>query len=192
MAKKIQRLTLIANYIDNLNRIIAIIIRWSVLLMIGIGAWNVIGRYLGVAIGYNLSSNRLIEAQWYLFSLIFLLGLSWTLQQKGHVRVDILQGYWKRKRAIQIEIFGTILLLLPFTIGVLIISIYPTIQSWSINELSPDPDGLPRYLIKTLIPIGFLLLTLQGISESIKECSKLKTINSLNMSTKESSQETES
>ena len=77
--------------VDRLNAGAAWLARWSVLLMLAIGIWNVIGRYLGSAIGVNLSSNGLIEAQWYLFDLIFLLGLGWTLQQDGHVRVDVLQ-----------------------------------------------------------------------------------------------------
>ena len=179
MIKKTENLILISNYCDKFNRTIATIVKWSVLLMISIGAWNVIGRYLGVAIGYNLSSNRLIEAQWYLFSFIFLLGFSWTLQKQDHVRVDILQGNLKEKRKVQLEIIGTIFLLLPFAIGVLIISINPTIQSWRINELSPDPGGLPRYLIKTLIPLGFFLLIIQAISEAIKNFSKLKINKSL-------------
>ena len=171
---------LIANLLDKINQYIAIASRWSVLLMIGIGVWNVIGRYLGAAIGWNLSSNRLIESQWYLFSFIFLLGLSWTFQKKGHVRVDILQGAWEVKRKLQVEILGTIFLLLPFTIGVMFISIHPTIESWRINELSPDPDGLPRYLIKTLIPLGFLFLTLQGISQTIKDLFKLQNTKASN------------
>ena len=170
----IQRLIAIANHLEKLNSLVAITTRWGVLIMIGIGTWNVIGRYLGVFIGYNLSSNSLIEAQWYLFSFIFLFGLSWTLQKKGHVRVDILEGLWKDKRKLKVEFLGTILLLLPFSIGVMIISINPALQSWQINELSPDPNGLPRYLIKTLIPLGFLLLTLQGISDAIKSYSKIK------------------
>ncbi len=164
----------LSSLIDRFNQSMAILTRWAIIFMLGIGAWNVIGRYLGVTIGYNLSSNILIEAQWYLFSLIFLLGFSWTLQRGGHVRVDILQGRFKKKRKIQIELLGTIFLLLPFALGVIITSINPTLQSWRINELSPDPNGLPRYLIKTLIPLSFFMLTLQGVSEIIKNYSRFK------------------
>ncbi len=146
----------------------AFIARWSVLVMLGLGLWNVIGRYLGAFVGFNLSSNRLIEGQWYLFDLFFLLGLSWTLQKSGHVRVDILQNKWESKRKSQVELFGTCFFLLPFAIGVLAISIGPAFHSWMIGELSPDPDGLPRYWVKSLIPFGFFLLSLQGFSEAIK------------------------
>ena len=169
-----KKLLTLANQIDNFNASIAVIARWSILLMLGLGLWNVIGRYVGVAIGHNLSSNRLIEAQWYLFDVVFLLGLGWTLQCQNHVRVDVLQSNWRRQRKAKIELIGTIFLLLPFAIGVVAISIEPTMHSWLIGEASPDPHGLPRYWIKSLIPIGFLLLALQGISEAIKSSSKLK------------------
>ncbi len=164
----------ISHRLNNINKSFAILARWAVLLMLILGLWNVIGRYLGVAIGQNLSSNRLIEAQWYLFDVIFLLGLGWTLQCKGHVRVDVLQSNWSSRRKAKIELLGTIFLLLPFAIGVMAISIEPTLLSWLIGEASPDPHGLPRYWIKSLIPIGFLLLALQGISEAIQKASELK------------------
>ena len=169
----------LSHQIDKLNQVMGMIARWSILLMLGLGLWNVIGRYVGVAIGHNLSSNRLIEGQWYLFDLAFLLGLGWTLQRQGHVRVDILQGRLNKKRQAKIELLGSLLLLLPFAVGIMIISITPTIHSWSILEISPDPDGLPRYWIKTLIPISFLLLSLQGISETIRNWLILKNSSSI-------------
>ena len=163
----------IANRLDKLNQAVAIVARWAVLLMLGLGLWNVIGRYLGVSIGHNLSSNGLIEAQWYLFDMIFLLGLGWTLQKQGHVRVDVLQGHWNKRRKAKLELLGTLFLLLPFAFGVMVISIEPSLHSWLIGEVSPDPNGLPRYWVKTLIPIGFFLLTLQGISEAIQSWAML-------------------
>ncbi len=172
----------ISNRIDKLNRAFGAIARWAILLMLGLGLWNVIGRYLGVAIGHNLSSNTLIEGQWYLFDIAFLLGLGWTLQRQGHVRVDILQGRWDKRRQTQVELLGTLLLLLPFAIGVMAISIEPTMHSWRISEISPDPDGLPRYWIKTLIPLSFFLLSLQGISEAIRNWTILKNLSWLNKS----------
>lgn len=180
----------IAHHIDILNNSIAKIARWAVLCMLILGFWNVVGRYLGVAIGSNLSSNRLIEGQWYLFDLVFLLGLGWTHQQQGHVRVDVLQGCFKERTKTKLELFSTLLLLLPFAVGVMAISINPTLHSWIISEASPDPNGLPRYWVKTLIPIGFFFLALQGISEAIKNWSHLTIISSRIKSTKQSPQET--
>ena len=163
-----------ADQLNNINRLAGFIARWSILLMLAIGFWNVIGRYLGVTIGHNLSSNGLIEGQWYLFDLAFLLGLGWTLQRQGHVRVDVLYARWKSKRKSQIDLLGTLLLLLPFALGVMTISIGPAIHSLRISEASPDPHGLPRYIAKLLIPISFLLLSLQGIAETIRHWSELK------------------
>jgi len=168
--------------IDKLNQAVGVIARWSILLMLGLGLWNVIGRYLGVAIGHNLSSNRLIEGQWYLFDLAFLLGLGWTLQRQDHVRVDILQSRLNKQHQARLELLGTLLLLLPFALGVMVLSVTPTLHSWSIREISPDPDGLPRYWIKTLIPVSFLLLSLQGISEAIRNWLRLQESSLLNQS----------
>ncbi len=167
----------LANFLEKINSFFAILARWAVLLMLALGFWNVIGRYLGVAVGHNLSSNVLIESQWYLFDIIFLLGLGWTLQQQNHVRVDVLQGRWNNNKKAKIELLGTIFLLLPFAIGVTIISIKPAIYSWLISESSPDPNGLPRYWVKTLIPLSFFLLSLQGSAEAIKNWAKLKSIS---------------
>ncbi|MGC6483390.1 MAG: TRAP transporter small permease subunit [Synechococcus sp.] len=153
---------------DRLNAGAAWLARWAVLLMLAIGIWNVIGRHLGSAIGLNLSSNGLIEAQWYLFDLIFLLGLGWTLQKGGHVRVDVLQSRWSAQRRNRQELKGLVLLLLPFAFGVMAIAIAPAWRAWSIGELSPDPGGLPRTWVKSLIPLGFLLLGLQGIAEALR------------------------
>ena len=162
------RLTSLIRLFDRLNAAAGWLARWAVLLMLAIGIWNVIGRYLGSAIGINLSSNGLIEAQWYLFDLIFLLGLGWTLQKGAHVRVDVLQSRWSPRRRYRQELNGLLLLLLPFAFGVMAISIDPALRSWSIGELSPDPGGLPRPWVRTLIPLGFLLLGLQGIAEALR------------------------
>lgn len=154
--------------IDRLNQSAAWIGRWSILLMLVIGAWNVIGRYLGLALGMSLSSNALIEAQWALFSVAFLLGLGYTLQRNGHVRVDVLHSRWSARKQRRIELGGTLLLLLPFAVMVLLVSLLPAVQSWQIWEQSPDPNGLPRYWIKSLIPLGFGLLALQGLAQALR------------------------
>ncbi len=158
----------IAECLDDIVQAFAHIARWSVFVMLILGLWNVVGRYFGVLIGQNLSSNGLIEGQWYMFDIAFLLGLSWTMQQQKHVRVDVLQGRWGIRRKARLELIGILTLLLPFSLGVMIISIHPAWHSWTIGELSPDPDGLPRYWVKSLIPLGFFLLTLQGIAEGLR------------------------
>jgi TRAP-type mannitol/chloroaromatic compound transport system permease small subunit len=157
-----------AERIDALNRLAARMGRWALLLMLALGTWNVVGRYVGLAVGRNLSSNALIEGQWQLFDLMFLLGLGYALQTDDHVRVDVLQSRWSPRRKVRVELAGTLGLLLPFVLVVLITSVEPTLITWRLGEMSPDPGGLPRYWVKSLIPLGFLLLGLQGLAQAIR------------------------
>ena len=131
------RLTALIRLIDSLNARTAWLARWSVVLMLAIGLWNVVGRYIGSAIGINLSSNGLIEAQWYLFDLIFLLGMGWTLQKDGHVRVDVLQSRWSARRRNRQNLTGLLLLLLPFAFGVMAISMTGSSRPAQAAKLSP-------------------------------------------------------
>lgn len=163
-----QTLLRISRIIDAINQRIGQFILWLVLLMILVGVWNVIGRTLGNAIGQNLSSNALIETQWYLFDLIFLLGAAYALKHNAHVRVDVFYSRWNRKRQALANLLGSLLFLIPFSILVIYFSWQWVYNSWAILESSPDPDGLPRYPIKTSILVSFALLILQGISEAIK------------------------
>ncbi|MBE9075701.1 TRAP transporter small permease subunit [Romeria aff. gracilis LEGE 07310] len=162
-----QLLTL-SRWIDRINSAIGWLAGWLVLVMIGVGCWNVIGRYVGQAVGQNLSSNALIETQWYLFSVVFLMGAAYTLRRNDHVRVDIFQSGWSGRRRALADLVGTLLFLLPFCALVLVFSWKWVLASWRISELSPDPGGLPRYPIKSLILISFIALIGQGISEAIK------------------------
>lgn len=158
----------ISFWIDRINSLIGRIASWLVLVMIGVGCWNVLGRYIGQAVGRNLSSNALIETQWYLFSVVFLLGAAYTLQQDGHVRVDVLRSRWNGRRKALADLIGSLLFLLPFTALILFFSWKWVLASWRIRETSPDPGGLSRYPIKALVLVSFFFLLLQGISEAIK------------------------
>jgi len=164
----VQTLLKIARWIDGLNEWIGRLAYWLVLVMVGIGTWNVVGRYLGNWIGRNLSSNAFIEMQWYLFDLVFLLGAAYTLKHNGHVRVDVFQSRWSPRRRALAELVGTLLFLLPFCGMVMWMSWGAIAASWATWEGSPDPGGLPRYPIKTMILVSFALLSLQGMAEAIK------------------------
>ncbi|NKB88288.1 MAG: TRAP transporter small permease subunit [Acidobacteria bacterium] len=136
--------------------------------MVLIGAYNAVARYLGRGIGINLSSNAYLEAQWYLFSLVFLLGAAYTFKHDNHVRVDVLYGRLSRRGKTIINLIGTALFLLPFSIFSIWVS-WPSVRnSWAVLEGSPDPGGLPRYPIKTMIIVAFVLLALQGVAELIR------------------------
>ncbi|WP_353673074.1 TRAP transporter small permease subunit [Synechocystis sp. LKSZ1] len=163
-----QILLRLADRIDRLMDRIGRLTGWLVVAMIGIGVGNVVGRYGGKLLGQNLVSNGLLEAQWYLFDLIFLLGAAYALQHNEHVRVDIFYKTLGPKGRAWVNLLGTIFLLIPFCCLVLYYSWGSVINSWQIWEMSPDPGGLPRYPIKTMILVSFGLLILQGLAEMIK------------------------
>ena len=163
-----ERLLRLSSLIDTFNQWVGRLTYWLVLLMVLIGVWNVVGRYLGRFLGQNLTSNGLIETQWYLFDLIFLLGAAYALKHDEHVRVDIFYKGWSSKQKALANLIGTVFFLIPFCIMIIYFSWDTVVNSWRILEVSPDPDGLPRYPIKTVIIVSFVLLILQGISEAIK------------------------
>ncbi|MGB3294298.1 MAG: TRAP transporter small permease subunit [Phormidesmis sp.] len=158
----------LSHKIDHFTNLIGKLAYWLVLIMIGVGVWNVLGRYVGNVVGQNLSSNALIETQWYLFDLVFLLGAAYTLQHNEHVRVDVFYARWNRRRRAIADLIGTLFFLLPFSVLVIGFSWGAVAKSWAVRETSPDPGGLARYPIKTVIIISFVLLILQGISDTIK------------------------
>ena len=163
-----QKLLQISRIIDAINEWIGRLTYWLVLFMVLVGVWNVVGRYLGRWLGQNLTSNALIEIQWYLFDLVFLLGAAYALKHNEHVRVDLFYKGWNRKRKALANLIGTLLFLIPFSVMVIYYSWGTILNSWKIGEISPDPGGLPRYPIKSMIIVGFVLLIFQGISEAIK------------------------
>jgi TRAP-type mannitol/chloroaromatic compound transport system permease small subunit len=155
--------------IDRLNGAIGRFVGWLTLAMVLIGAYNAVVRYLGSSLGRGLSSNAYLELQWYLFSLVFLLGAAYTFREGAHVRVDLLYGRLGRRGRAWIDLAGTLLLMLPFTVFALWLS-WPSVRnSWAVREVSPDPGGLARYPIKSVILLAFGLLVLQGISQAIKQ-----------------------
>jgi len=162
------KLLQIAKIIDTVNQWIGRLTSWFILVMVLVGVWNVVGRYLGRLIGQNLTSNGLIEVQWYLFDIVFLLAAAYVLKHDGHVRVDIFYKDWGRKRKALANFLGSIFFLIPFSAMVIYYSWGTIINSWNILEMSPDPGGLPRYPIKSMIIVSFVFLILQGISEAIK------------------------
>ena len=159
--------------IDRLSCLVGHTTAWLSALMIFIGAANAVLRYLSRDLGIHMGGNAALEAQWYLFSLMFLLGAAWTLEQDAHVRVDVLYGRLGPRSRTIIDLLGALLFLLPFCVFALTVS-GPTVwNSWEVRELSQDPGGLPRYPIKAAILVGFGVLGLQGISEAIKCVARL-------------------
>ena len=147
-----------------------------VIFMVVLGALNALLRHFDRAAGVTMSSNAYIEAQWYAFALVFLLGAATTLRRDEHVRVDVFYGRTTPRVRAWIDILGTLFLMLPFCIFALWIALPTVLQSWEVNEVSPDPGGLPRFPLKTGVPVVFGMLILQGFSLLIKRAAYLRGI----------------
>ena len=160
--------------IDRLNAFVGTAVSWLVLLMVGVGAFNALARYVGPSLGLNLASNAWLELQWYLFSLVFLLGAADVLRRDAHVRVDVLYGRLSERGKTWINLAGTVVFLIPFCVFGLVVSLPSVEASWAVWEQSPDAGGLPRWPLKTCILVGFGLLLLQGISELIGQIDALR------------------
>lgn len=148
-----------------------------VLITVAIGFYNVVARYVGRYIGMTLSSNIFIEIQWYLFSLVFFLGFAYALKHNVNVRVDFYFSRFSAKRKAWIDFIGHLLFLVPFCLIGIYVTYAPVLSSWGQLpngtfgpwEMSPDPNGLPRAPIKSMIIVAFVLLLLQTIAEIIKK-----------------------
>ncbi|MFN4324811.1 MAG: TRAP transporter small permease subunit [Azonexus sp.] len=136
---------------------------WLVLVMTIISAGNAVVRFI-----FNYSSNGLLEIQWYLFAAVFLLCSPYTLQKNEHVRIDVISGRFSPRGHAIIDIVGTLFFLLPMVVMVLYLAVPLVADSYRINEMSANAGGLIRWPVKILLPIGFTLLALQGLSELIK------------------------
>lgn len=171
-----QALLRVSNAIDAFNEWIGSKTAYIVMAMIAIGFLNVVARYVGRTIGVRLTSNVIIELQWYLFSIMFFLGFAYILKHNLNVRVDFWYAKWPARRRALIDLGGTLLFLIPFCIIAIIVTFNPVMFSWGRLpngnwgnwEVSPDPDGLPRAPIKSMIIVAFVLLLLQAIAQAIK------------------------
>lgn len=169
-----QRWLRLARRIDRLAERTGRMVYWLTLAMVLIGSYNAIARYTDRYTGLGLSSNTWLELQWYLFSLVFLLGAAYGLKHDVHVRVDVIYERLSRRGRAWINLLGTALFLFPFSVLMLVMS-WPMVRnSWAVWEQSSDPGGLPRYPIKTLIPIAFLLLIVQGVALTIEQVAVLR------------------
>lgn len=156
--------------IDKMNGFFGKIANVLILLACIVSATNALLRY-----GFDLSDNWPLELQWYLFGGAVMLGAAYTLRENGHVRVDLLYSSVSDRGRLYIDIFGLTFFLLPACILFAWLS-WTTLflPSWQIMEQSSNSGGLPRYPIKFIVPFGFFLLTLQGISELIKRFAMLR------------------
>ena len=146
---------------DKFYTIVSKMCAWTLFVMTILGALNAVLRYSSKFTGQVWSSNAFLEGQWYLFSAVFLLGAGYTLYKDKHVRVDVLYSRLSKTGQRRINLIGTLVFAIPFCILGVWSSLEFVFNSWAILEVSPDAGGLPRYPVKTLIPVGFTLLLLQ-------------------------------
>lgn len=166
----------VAHGVDRLSEFLGKISIYLILVLVAVGFYNVVVRYTGRFIGQNLSSNRLIEVQWYIYSVLFFLIFAYNIKHDVNVRVDILYAKWSTKRKAWVDLLGTLLFVVPLAIIGIWMTITPVLQSWGQLpngtfgpwEMSPDPDGLPRAPIKSFIIIAFALMLLQALAQIIK------------------------
>ncbi|HCX21217.1 MAG: C4-dicarboxylate ABC transporter permease [Flammeovirgaceae bacterium] len=157
-------------FIDHINGRIGQLVSWLTILLVMVIIGDVLMRYL-----FSITSAASFELEWHLFATIFLLGAGWTLQQDRHVRVDVFYNSFSARSKAWINLGGTIVLLFPLCIVGITEGTQFAVNAFRLGEVSPDPGGLPfRFIIKSTIPVGFLLLLLQGISEALKSIVKIK------------------
>jgi len=149
--------------VDALNERVGKAVIWLILIVVVISAGNAVVRY-----AIDWSSNALLEVQWYLFSAIFLLAAGYVLKRNEHIRIDIIAGRLSARAQNWIDVFGFLVFMLPFTLLTLWLSWPVFTLAWTSGEMSANPGGLIRWPVRLLMPVGFFLLLLQGLSELIK------------------------
>lgn len=153
----------LSRLIDALNSFVGRTVTWLTLIVVLVSATNAVVRKV-----LNVSSNAWLELQWYLFGAIFLLAAGYTFLKNEHVRVDVLAQQFSRRTQIKIEVVGVVLFLLPACALVFWLSLPFFYESFILKEHSSNTGGLMRWPVKLLIPVGFALLILAGLSHLIK------------------------
>ncbi|MDD2713779.1 MAG: TRAP transporter small permease subunit [Simplicispira sp.] len=155
--------------IDWLNTLIGKYVIWLILASTVISGLNAVVRK-----AFNYSSNGFLEVQWYLFAAAFLLAAGYTLLQGEHVRVDVIASRLSKRAQIWIDVFGFVFFLAPVCLVILWYGIPFFIQGYTSHEMSSNAGGLVRWPVYLMMPIGFGLLLLQGLSELIKRIAFLQ------------------
>ncbi|CCE05868.1 putative TRAP C4-dicarboxylate transport system, DctQ subunit (small permease component) [Bradyrhizobium sp. STM 3843] len=159
----------VSTAIDQLNEKIGYICNVLVLLACLVSAINAMIRY-----AFSYSSNGWLELQWYMFALLVMFGASYTFRRNEHVRVELLYLYLSERGQLWLDLIGTLFFLIPTCLLLAYLSWPFFMQSYSVGEISGNAGGLVRWPIKLVIPAGFVMLALQGVSEVIKRAAALR------------------
>lgn len=149
--------------IDRISEWVGRWVAWLVLAAVLISAGNAVVRK-----AFNYSSNGFLEIQWYLFSGVFLLAAGYTLMRQEHVKIDVILGRFSKRTQITVEAVCLVLFLLPFGLAVINLVFPLVIKAYQSGEMSSNAGGLIRWPVYAIVPLGFTLLLLQGVSEFIK------------------------
>ena len=159
----------LSRLIDRMSEFVGRWVAWLVLAAVLISALNA-----AVRKAFNTSSNAYLEIQWYLFAAVFLLAAGYTMLRQDHVKIDVISGRFSKRTQIWIDIIGLAGFVLPLVYTVIHLSLPLVIRSYVMNEYSSNAGGLIRWPVFALLPLGFLLLGIQAISELIKRIAFLK------------------
>jgi len=166
---EVKLLLSVSRLIDALNERVGRLAYWAVLAAVLVSSVNATIRY-----AFNMSSNAWLELQWYLFAAVFLLCSGYTLLHNEHIRIDVVSSRFTRRTQIWIDVFGIVAFLLPMASIILWLSWPIFMNAWNSNEISGSAGGLLRWPARLMVPAGFFLLTLQGVSELIKRIATLR------------------
>jgi TRAP-type mannitol/chloroaromatic compound transport system permease small subunit len=159
----------ISTAIDLINEKIGYVCNLLVLGACLVSAGNAMIRY-----AFDYSSNGWLELQWYMFAILVMFGAAYTFKRNEHVRVEIFYLYLSERGQLWLDLIGTLFFLIPSCLLLAYLSWPFFMQSYSIGEVSGNAGGLVRWPIKFVIPSGFVMLALQGVSEVIKRIAALR------------------
>jgi TRAP-type mannitol/chloroaromatic compound transport system permease small subunit len=159
----LQALLKLSRLIDAMTEFVGRWVSWLILVAVLISATNAIVRKL-----FNMSSNGFLEIQWYLFAAVFLLAAGYTMLRQEHVRIDVILGHFSKRTQIKIEAVCIVIFLFPFCFNVITLAWPLVIKAYVTGEMSSNAGGLIRWPVFALVPAGFALLLVQGVSELIK------------------------
>jgi TRAP-type mannitol/chloroaromatic compound transport system permease small subunit len=162
-------LLVVSRFVDRINERVGRTAYWLVLAAVLVSSGNATVRYL-----FDYSSNGWLELQWYLYSGFFLVGAGYTLLRNEHVRIDIISSRLNPRMRAWIDLLGGIFFLMPMAIIIMVLSWPVFTKSLALTEYSPNAGGLLRWPVKLMIPVGFFLLGIQGVSEIIKRAAFLR------------------
>ena len=159
----------ISGLIDGLNERVGRLSYWMILAAVLVSAGNAVMRYT-----FSMSSNAWLEIQWYLFSAVFLFCAGYTLLHNQHVRIDVISSHLSKRTRAWIDLFGAVFFLLPMAVLILWMSWPVFVDAWVHHEVSTNAGGLIIWPARLMVPVGFFLLVLQGLSELIKRIAYLR------------------